>query len=438
MAYPVLLHFKIMLWCSLLGLSHSAEFVGSAHVPTQGSVFLEKFCFDYDLEDAAGEIDITFHASGSEGMEKVTLALFDDQSSSYPRQADAFLELPCDEQLKHSRYQVQITSDVRTEEGFHMNIPVFERIRPRWWYIAVLNCGVQDVDLAYTIHTTNPTAGWQREFSVDHYGVARLCLMLLVIYSIAFVVQLVAINISKNLGKDTHPLVQYLIASVGCSVAQVLALCIYYIRFSWTGQGVLWLYILAKISRAFSKMFLMAILFLISQGRCVSTPMVISDAFRMFRMVGTFVVFCVMLELWSEFGSMHNYTTDYVYSTTSGQLLVFIDICLLSLYLVNLHGTRRKEIDTTKQYFYSSWGALYSTWFLVLPVMTLAASFLGPWLRFKVVFAVSHLMNIFMYGILIGGLWPTKTHSHFALDMVEMEPLGAAWERLQGELSASS
>jgi len=200
----------------------------------------------------------------------------------------------------------------------------------------------------------------------------------------------------------------------------------------------MWVYIVAKISRAFSKMFLMAILFLISQGRCVSTPMVTSDAFRMFRMAGTFVAFCLMLELWSEFGSMHNYTTDYVYSTTPGQLLVFMDICLLSLYLVNLHGTRRKETDTTKQYFYSSWGALYSTWFLVLPVMTLVATFLPPWNRFKVVFAVSHLMNVFMYGTLVGGLWPTKKHSHFELDTVEMEPLGAAWERLEGDLPAST
>jgi len=317
-------------------------------------------------------------------------------------------------------------------------VNINEKICPRWWYVAILNCDMQDVEMAYSVHVTNPLAGWQHEFSVDRFWATHLCLILLIIYSIVCFFQLLAIDKSNKLGKETHPLLQQLTASDGFSVVQVVALCIHYIRFSWTGQGVLWLYILAKIAGAVSKMFLMATLLLISGGRCVSTPMVIGDAFLTFLVVCPFMLSCLMIELWSEFGSIQQYTTDYVYSTPPGWLLVAIDVCLFSLYLVRLLRTSKNENDTKKQHFYSSWGALYSTWFLVLPVMALVAIFLPSWVRFMVVFAATHLMRVFMYVILISGLWPTKEDSHFVFDTVEMEPMGAAWERLEGSLPASS
>lgn len=430
-------HVFFLVFYYVCHVGQSAIAAGSVKVPSQGSVFLDKFCFDYAKNRTAGFVDVTLHSSSDAGLRQLSLALYDDQSSSFPGQTDAFLSLSCDEQLLHARWYNSIITEASTAKGYHITMPLTERIRPRWWYVALVNCGAQDIDMTYTIHMWNPLHGWEHEFPVDHYGVMQLCIVFLIVYIILLVIEFMAVDINKKEGKETHPLVQCVTASLALSVKQMLLLSIHYICFAWTGQGSLFLYTWAKFARALSKLFLMMGLLLISEGRCISSSIMPGDMGRMFRTLGPFMALCLGLELWSEFGSMRNYTTDYVYSTTPGQLLIFVDVCLLCLYSVNLHRSYRGELDEGKRFFYSSWGSIYGVWFLVLPVTTIVATFLPPWGRFCEVFTVSHVVHICMYGVLIRGLWPSRRHSHFVLETIELEPIGAAWEQLEGHRPVS-
>ena len=47
---------------------------------------------------------------------------------------------------------------------------IYESVRPRWWYAALVDCSGYSRVIDYTVHMTNIHLGFLEEFSMDRVG----------------------------------------------------------------------------------------------------------------------------------------------------------------------------------------------------------------------------------------------------------------------------
>ena len=57
-----------------------------------------------------------------------------------------------------------------------------------------------------------------------------------------------------------------------------------------------------------------------------------SWVWQLFKLLGPFMLFCFLLDIWGEFAQSQTYTTDFIYSTRFGKALVLVDLCLLAVW----------------------------------------------------------------------------------------------------------
>lgn len=397
---------------------------GTEVVPANGTVFLSKFCFDYDRNLTSGYINVTIRTTeqGSRGAEgHVELVLFDDQATSYPKETASWYKLPCDEKLRHARWKQRIPLDAASRlEGFSEQVSVKEHIRPRWWYVAIADCSGTEFKFQYDVHAWNPLRSWRKELSVDHYALPYLCFIFLAAYGVVAALQFRANAVSLASGKALHPLVRVLTAGVCSGAFAMLLFGAHFDFLAHDGLGLPYVYCVAKVFQGLSKFLLMSIFLLVAQGCCISRALDVEELWRLFKVLGPFLLFCLALELWGEYAESRKYTTDFVYSTRFGEGLVLIDLGLLAVYAVNLQGSYLTERSPLKRFFYKVWGSVYGSWFLVLPSSVLLAKVLAPWIRAEAVMAVSNSAHVAGYAALVAGLWPARRRSYFALDATEL------------------
>jgi hypothetical protein len=247
-----------------------------------------------------------------------------------------------------------------------------------------------------------------------------MCGFFLVAYCALASAQSIANSENKALGNSSHPLVRILFGGIACGALGMTFFVGHYFTYVFNGRGILVFWLLAKLCQTLSKFFLMSILLLVSQGRCISRVMSTDDAWRVCKLLGPFMLICFTLEVWGDFAQSRTYTTDFVYGTRAGTALVLVDLCLLMVYAINLQASYHSEKNHVKRYFYRVWGSLYGGWFLVLPASVCLAHVLAPWVRFKIVLFVSSSAHGAAYAALVAGLWPTKHRSYFALDATEL------------------
>merc|ERR1719272_482253 len=130
-----------------------------------------------------------------------------------------------------------------------------------------------------------------------------------------------------------------------------------------------------------AKGVLNAMLLLISQGRCISTLLVVDDIFNLGKLLIPFHISAFALETWAETSDSRNYTLNYIYETPFGLAVVAMDVCLLVFYCQNLCRTVQAEKDTRNLFFYRVWGSAYILWFMALP-LTVVLSCVSSWSRY--------------------------------------------------------
>jgi len=191
-------------------------------------------------------------------------------------------------------------------------------------------------------------------------------------------------------------------------------------RYASDGVGIPAAAVLAQLLAMTSSFVLASLMLLVSEGKCVSYIMVAGDAWKMFRLLGPFLVSCCGLEFWGEYALSRNYTTDYVYTTPFGWALILVDLVLLGVYVSNLRRTFLAERGNDLAVFYRSWGLVYGAWFLALPLTAvLAQAVLAPYVWLIVSLAVKKGATLAVYAALVIGLWPGNTRTYFTLETGE-------------------
>lgn len=431
---------------SLIETSAALKVEGSIKVPANSIVFLSKFCFDYDLEGKrSGQWDLRFLKATPATSGKIGLILFDDESFSYPSAEDRRGQFRCgSETLKQaSKYEGHMDAKILPSFGT-FNMPLVERIRPRWWYVSLVDCSGEDHEVKYFLHMTNPKQGFQREMSMDQCG-TRLLVMIFVIWALLAWVQLVAIMMRSS-ARTKHPLRILVTAGAAAGAWGMLAFTGDAAWLLWRGKRHVLLYIVAKSFKAFSKFVMMGILMLLSQGRGISRPLSFQDFGWVSKYLAPFFLGCLALDFWGEYAQSRLYTTDIVYCTWVGGVLVFVDLLLCAFYSYNLYESYKSELELERRVFYRNWGPWYALGFLILPITVCLALRVAPWVRSEVILVFTNAAQIAIFASLIIGLWPERTQAFFCVDSDtlantfgrEVELLDSDASPLQAKLSMTN
>lgn len=408
-----------LLWCTCYALSSG----GHSQLPAGGTVFLQKFCFSFHPSGRdVGDVGLHVQAPNASSLHNVSFLLLDDQDESYTGPSSEWSALSCQARRERARASKQI--DWRElAAGTTISYTVNQKLRPRWWYVAVTNCDdAAELSVDWTVDLTNWEYGWAKQFSTDRRYSLHAFTLLALLYAILAAAQSVAgvhcvaaagAGDSKG-GKAAHPFARLLFAGLLLALSECVMSVVHCLRFAWDGEGTPILFAMAQLSSVCSGFVLASLLLLVSEGKCVSYVMVTADVRRVLRLLGPFLLSCLVLELWGEYALSRNYTTDYVYTTPCGWALVAVDLCLLGLYLRNLRQTYLAECDGADGRFYRTWGLLYALWFLALPItVALAQMVLAPYVWFIVSLGTKKGATVLAYASLVVGLWPGNMRTHF-------------------------
>eukprot|EP00931_Biecheleriopsis_adriatica_P044310 TRINITY_DN2533_c0_g1_i1.p1 TRINITY_DN2533_c0_g1~~TRINITY_DN2533_c0_g1_i1.p1 ORF type:complete len:444 (-),score=40.74 TRINITY_DN2533_c0_g1_i1:93-1424(-) len=417
---------RMQLLC--LHVAAAAWVRGSVNLPAGGAVFLAKFCMDFRQDsntgNYVGKIWTNLH-SPTPGAGHVEYVLLDDESESYPDgsedQVSSKYRFACGTALlEHAkRWSTEVNAS-SLESGKSLSSDIVETIRPRWWYVAILDCSGEERTVDYSVHLTNPKLGWLRELSMDRCGL-NLMYPFLAVYFCLSVLQLYALAMQSTTALTHHPLRLMLTFVVLSGMAGISFLVIGTIYYALHGEDQSNLYMLAKLGRAASKYSLLCTLKLLSQGQGISTPFKLQEVWRAARVIVPFMIAGTVLEIWGEYSQSRKYTTDFVYATPIGGVIILIDLALLYNYLMNICRSKRAENDLVKRQFYTNWGYTYALAFLVLPLSVAVSLMVSPWVRAEVVFLVNNIAHVLMLALLMAGLWPGRTQTAFCIDVLSTE-----------------
>jgi len=344
--------------------------------------------------------------------------MFDDQADSYPDENAAWNYHCGSEGLKKAaKFNVPIDVSQLPGSGRYSQY-ITQHIRPRWWYVAVVDCSGIERTVDYSIHMTNLQRGWQQEFSMDHCGIISSIFVLVIYGAVAFAQHRA---IASETESARHPLRLILFAALATACLGMFAQVLDAAWFAHHGEYKTALYFTGKFLKVFSKCLLASILVLLSQGICISEPLRGKHLQRVFKLLAPFFVACLVVELLGEYAHSRTYTTGFIYCTRFGAALVLADIGFLVFYLKNVHDSSLAESQSDKRRFYQSWGLLYSGAFMVLPFATFLASVIEPWVRDETIFLMTNGVHAALLTSLVVGLWPEKTQTFFDLQVDNVE-----------------
>merc|ERR1719510_268209 len=120
-----------------------------------------------------------------EKPQELFVALLDDEYFSFPEVSQVWGEANCTDVVKASKNAIQLDwPQLKKPGGQHLHVPLVEKVRPRWWYIALVSCSNHAVEIAYNIHLNNRRQGSQSEFSMDSIGVLATTVCFNVIFAV--------------------------------------------------------------------------------------------------------------------------------------------------------------------------------------------------------------------------------------------------------------
>jgi len=359
------------------------------------------------------------------------LALLDDEYFSYPEVSQVWSEATCKDVQRAAKKSIRLDSlQLQTEGGQYLNVPLVEKIRPRWWYIAVASCSAQAVEISYSMHLRNRLRGWQSELSMDVMGVCKTALILCATFGLVLANQFRSVHAWMALSGQgqwwrIHPVLLLLTCSSCLALFGSACWFIYYWHYMQDGEIYETWATLARLGILSAKTIMQLIMLLLAQGQCTcSSDIAWSDHSQLIWGMVAFGLLSFGLEVWgdTEFWST---STEFVYDTRPGCLLVAFDIFWLWAYASRSYGTLCRETRVKPRRFYKSYGMLFGAWFAVLPVVAALARVLSPWVRFGITFACSNFAHAVTLATLVYTFRPDVAVDLYELRMQEYKSIHA-------------
>jgi hypothetical protein len=377
----------------------SENVVGSVNVPPHGTAFLTKFCMDYwpSKDKTVGEFEVDISVNMTRWPAGVWLVTLDDQEESYPDiNEDKWGGWTCNEKLEHARSKWSLGA--ASESKYHTGIAIVEGLRPRYWYLAIVDCSGVPLALDFDIRQRNPLQGWKQELSMDQRFEPHVLLLFALIH-------LAILVLNRPNASDarwaSHPMTRMLNAAVYTSAAAMVGLLISYVALLHRGHHIGFLYFVSRGLSWTSKLCLMSIMMLLAKGRGVSWTMDRSDLWWLGQMLVPLVAACYVLEMWGEYSESRKYTSGFIYDTYFGFSLIVIDVALFCLFASKLQRTHMMEGDPIKRMFYKILGIMGVAWFGTLPFIGSLGLVIAPHARHQILLCVTRTSHALATLILV-------------------------------------
>jgi hypothetical protein len=359
----------------------------------------------------------------------VHLALLDDEYFSFPEVSQVWTEANCTDILRAAKRSFKldwhkVADKSGKASGWTMETRVVEKIRPRWWYVAIASCANYSLDVSYRFHLENKMRGWQSELSVDHLGVFALTFLACVLFCGLLAAQVRTMNewalrSRASRWQRLHPALQMLTASAAFATAGEALWLVYYWNLTQLGEASEVWSLSGRALVIAAKVLMQILLMLLANGDCVCTPE-LDWSSRKELVLGQTLFGCLTfgLEVWGD--SEHQSTSvEYIYDTRPGMVLVAFDALWLYMFASRSWQTMENEKRLKPRQFYRQYGPLFSLWFATLPMVALFATLIAAWVRYRIVLAMNNLAHAFALGALIYTFRPDVAEKLYELSAHE-------------------
>lgn len=419
--------------------------------PGQAKV-ITKFCFDYDIAcrevcpNPPGKLDAFFFGgaqlvggqvvAGSDP--NVQLAMLDDEYFSFPEVSPVWDRAKCSDITKAAKSHYSINwAQASKDVGFHLDTFIVEKVRPRWWYVAIASCSDQEILLSYSLHLQNPLQGSQVELSMDERGLALVAQAFMYLFGAIAGLQLWSVQQWSQSSRRTSPPGQFMLSvAVGMAFVGQFWWRLYFQRYQESGEEMELQAGLARFCVTFGKTLVSMLLVLLAYGECVCRPG-IDWAKHRDSMIGLTAlgIFGFVLEMWSD-SQARNSTTEYIYDTRPGMAFIALDLVWLWVYCSRCWQTLQEETRVRQRYFYRYYAPVFALWFAALPIVSCIAAVLAPWVRAGILFLVTGLIHAAALTLLVYSFLPGKAAGIYELRDWDHEASAARADELTNLLKA--
>ncbi|EGG17507.1 glycosyltransferase [Cavenderia fasciculata] len=361
---------------------------------TSNWVFIDKFCISDDGATVSLNVDF--------GTSRTTkLLLYSDSPKNWGKVQSR--DLSCYEKIGAASTVIGWNSTLLGRV-----VPVNQQ-RDRWWYVAFANCEriptsviAPQINISsYEIVFKNQGDGFDRAISADQHGIPQTQLFFFIFYLMMLIC--VAINIlflwRRQLESSVMRLffVVVLIKAFGLFIS-----LIYWGIYLKEDHGNNQIYVAGFTFDVISRAFFILVLLLLAQGWTISHHYgsVVSRAVSAIIFV-CFLIASVCIYLVPNATYMPLKTYVFYYDTVPGYILLAMFLCIFGWFLCTVcRSSSKHNHDILKKRFFQTIAAVFSFWFILLPVVIITSHFLNNWVRCRAVTIFSLVIDAVFYIIL--------------------------------------
>merc|ERR1712137_1290612 len=198
-----------------------------------------------------------------------------------------------------------------------------------------------------------------------------------------------------------HPALHLVSIAVFSAIAGEILWIAYFWKYRTNGLPNEYGDFFARLAMNVSKTTSSILLMLFAQGNCVCTADINWKEQR--ELVGGMCFFgflSLILELWGD-SDFRSTTTEFIYDTRAGTLLVAFDLLWLWMFTSRSFQTYQQENRLQPRYFFKVYAPLFSLWFGSLPLIAAVARILAPWARYRITFLISGSAHALLLVVLV-------------------------------------
>ncbi|KAL9647297.1 hypothetical protein ABK040_011664 [Willaertia magna] len=417
----------ILLFSLLLLTSYTetktTKFYFEKHAVNKEWIYLDQFAFDELGAEKPGIINWEFYdidKKDPNALRNLSILLYDDQDYSWPKMWEYINNQPrdnvsCVELRKYAKRVFDLNAypkiSIEIEEG---NI--------HFWYLALDACdrdssaykGQPSSFIEMTFNWLNPGSFFQQQFSKDRQGLLEIHITFVPLYTIMTLVYLFSV-VQLFRARSLHFIIRIFYASlVSYWFGRILEL-IHLVKYGYDGDGIPFFDDMAIAFKLVADFLMILLLLLIASGWTVTTSYI-----RYFKWISTvaviFGVFYLALFTWAQIQLALVVTTeDYIYDTVPGIMIAALRVPTAAFFLFVLIKTHKEETNTAKLIFYKVVGALYTVWFISLPIIVIISFAVKASYRAKVVEGISLSVDLLSYVGMVIILWYSLAKKYFQL-----------------------
>eukprot|EP01132_Coremiostelium_polycephalum_P004083 gene4083-5111_t len=384
---------------------NDAKYV-AGHIKSDKSwVFLSKFCYSTE-GDGYGFIYFTGEAKDN----NTRVFIYDDQDDSFPKVYGK--SYSCDQKTNHSfvnrMFEIYNFTNPWSEPNTQY---IKDKQRPHFWYVVAANCN-GTIDINYKLTMKNQGGLWKAQFSYDEQGLEAL-------YLVYFWVFLILVGISVYNAwsliktRSFHPIVKILMIAVLLEFFSCFILLIHYGIYSHDGVGAKGLRGFGELLDLGAQIALILLLIFISKGWAISR-VTIDEKKIIFGVVGGLSILYLIMFIWYQAG-LDPASSVYMYDTVPGILLLIARSLAMIWFMWCAYNTYMEEQHPAKRQFFLYFGVSFVFWFLSLPLISIIAAGVEPWVRQKTVLAIYVTFNALALYIISFLLSPSRASDFFTI-----------------------